>query len=338
MLGSLVQGLHSSAWTSACSSCFRQVASAAAPAVPVAGTSIPAAWRSSHQLRSFTASTAAWSKAGSKQAPPPEAAESQLHVSVEPLAAPYEGISVITLQRPSARNAIGKQLLRELSEALDILRQERSTRCVVVRSTVDGIFCAGADLKERAAMTQAETAEFVSSLRTTMTRIQGLPMPVVSAIEGFALGGGAELALATDIRVASSTAVFAFPEAQLGIMPGAGGTQRLPRLVGVPRAKELIFTGKKVKADEAFSIGLIDHLVEEGGAYDRALAIAQDIAKSAPLSLRMAKAAINNGMDVDLSTALKMEEAFYAQLIPTKDRLEGLRAFAEKRSPVYKGE
>lgn len=251
---------------------------------------------------------------------------------------PLEGVSVITLTRPEARNAIGRQLLRELVEAVNLLRQERTTRCVVLRSAVPGVFSSGADLKERATMTQAETIEFVGRLRRAMSEVQALPMPTIAAIDGFALGGGAELALAADVRVAGAGAVFAFPEAQLGIIPGAGGTQRLPRLVGASRAKELIFTARRIKANEAADLGLVDYVVDENRAYARALEIAADIAKSAPLSLRMAKAAINHGMEVDLGTGLQMEEAYYNQLVPTKDRLEGLKAFAEKRSPVYKGE
>ncbi|KAJ9532783.1 hypothetical protein QJQ45_010910 [Haematococcus lacustris] len=365
-----------------------------------------------------------------------------LHVTVEPLSEAYEGISLLSLSRTDARNAIGRQLLRELSEAVNTLRQERSTRCVVLRSTVPGVFSAGADLKERASMTQAETKEFVNRLRRVFDEVHALPMPVVAVIEGFALGGGAELALAADIRVASDDAVFAFPEAQLGIIPGAGGTQRLPRLVGASRAKDLIFTGgcsragsagtsttfpvlslptatghpsqhevptsslalrntlslqlahpagsstagswqqqqhsrqqqqhssagfrrvlprapreassqaatpcpsdvavaarqETVAAGEALDMGLVDHRVPTPQAYDKALHIASSIARCAPLALRMSKVAINQGLDMDLTTGLHWEEMCYAQLLPSKDRLEGLAAFAEKRKPMFNGE
>lgn len=262
----------------------------------------------------------------------------ELQVQVEPLSSPNEGISVVSLTRSSAKNAIGRQLLRELQEAINTLRQERTTRVVVLRSACPGTFSAGADLKERATMTQAETAEFVSSLRRTFTELAGLPMPTIAVLEGYAFGGGAELALACDLRVADTRAQLAFPEARLGIMPGAGGTQRLPRLVGLSTAKELIFTARRVCGSEAVQLGLVDHCVEEGKALERALELAREVAQSAPLSLRAAKAAISQGVEVDLATGLKLEEYLYAQLIPTRDRLEGLKAFAEKRKPSYIGE
>eukprot|EP00775_Hariotina_reticulata_P003240 gene3240-3517_t len=262
----------------------------------------------------------------------------ELQVQVEPLSQPNEGISVVNLSRPEAKNAIGRQLLRELQEAINTLRQERTTRCVIVRSTCPGTFCAGADLKERATMTQAEAAEFVSSLRRTFTDLSALPMPSIAVLEGAAFGGGAELALACDLRIGDPQALLAFPETRLGIMPGAGGTQRLPRLVGLGAAKELIFTAKRVGAPEAVRLGLLDHCVDQGKAMERALELARDIAQCAPLSLRAAKAAINQGIEVDLGSGLKLEEALYAQLLPTRDRIEGLKAFAEKRQPLYTGE
>jgi methylglutaconyl-CoA hydratase len=200
-------------------------------------------------------------------------------VTVEPLSGPHEGVSLLSLARPAARNALGRQLVRELAEAVDTLRQERTTRCVVLRSGVPGCFSAGADLKERALMTQAEAAEFVSTLRRLMGAVAALPMPTVAVIEGHALGGGAELALACDLRVAARGATLAFPEARLGIIPGAGGTQRLPRLVGLGAAKELVFTARRVGGAEAAAMRLVDHCVEDGRAMERALEIAADIAQ-----------------------------------------------------------
>jgi len=262
----------------------------------------------------------------------------QLQVQVEPLSGALEGVSVLSLHRPEVSNAIGRQLLKELQEAISMVRQERSTRCLLIRSTVPGCFSAGADLKERARMTQAEASEFVTSLRRTFADFEALPMPTIAVLEGYAYGGGAELALSADLRVADEAAIMAFTEARLGIIPGAGGTQRLPRLVGRSAAKELIFTCRKVAGPQALEIGLVDHCMPTGKAYDKALAVAQEIAQCAPLSLRMAKAAITHGLEVDLATGLKVEELCYAQLLPTKDRLEGLKAFAEKRKPVYTGE
>ncbi|KAL6777387.1 hypothetical protein ACKKBF_B21305 [Auxenochlorella protothecoides x Auxenochlorella symbiontica] len=259
----------------------------------------------------------------------------QLQVALEPLDG---SIFMLTLNRPDARNAIGRQFLRELKESLDNLVQERSTRCVIIKSSVSRVFCAGADLKERANMTRQEASAFVRDLRGTFSALEALPMPTIACVDGYALGGGAELALACDFRVCGTGAQFAFPETRLGIIPGAGGTQRLPRVVGTPRAKELIYTGRRISAQEALDIGLADHLADSVSAEDRALRLARDIAQGGPVALRMAKQAIGLGMEVDLASGLLVEEACYAQVIPTQDRLEGLKAFAEKRPPVFKGE
>lgn len=263
---------------------------------------------------------------------------SHLHCQLEPLEGANEGIFTLSLTRPEAKNAIGRQFLRELRECLDNVARESTTRCVVVCSAVPGIFCAGADLKERASMTHEEAGRFVSDLRAALAALEDLPMPTVAAVDGFALGGGAELALACDVRVCGLDAQFAFPETRLGIIPGAGGTQRLPRVVGRSRAKEMIFSGRRVDVHEAYRIGLADHMSEEQGADELALKVARGIAQSAPIALRMAKAAMTAGMDVDLRTGLRIEEACYAQVLPTQDRLEGLRAFAEKRQPVFTGQ
>lgn len=264
----------------------------------------------------------------------------QLQVALEPLDGANEGIFWLSLSRPDARNAIGRQLLRELRECLTTVAQERTTRCVVVRSTVPGVFCAGADLKERSTMSAAEAATFVRELRAAFAQLDALPMPTIACVDGYALGGGAELALSCDIRVCGRDSQFAFPETRLGIIPGAGGTQRLPRLVGVSRAKELIYTGRRVDVHDAYSMGLADHVAEEGRAeaQEAALRVAREIAQGGPVALRLAKAAISLGSELDLASGLRVEEACYAQVIPTKDRLEGLAAFAEKRQPKYTGE
>ncbi|MEW5310691.1 MAG: hypothetical protein WDW38_002462 [Sanguina aurantia] len=312
----------------------------------------------------------------------PEACAPQhghLHAFVEPLLDVYEGVSVLTLNRPSARNAIGKQMLQEVRECIANLRQEPSTRCVLVRSLASGVFCAGADLKERRAMSVLETAEFVGCLRNTFTALRELPMPTIAVLEGLALGGGAELTLACDLRVGGRDAVLGFPETQLGIIPGAGGVHRhggmavllrgsslsdsdsdsaciaglelhqpigspqacawpsLPRLIGVSRAKDLIFTGRRVHAEEALTIGLLDFVVDPGKAYARALQLAGEVCRGGPLALRAAKSALNGGLDVDLHTGLRLEESCYAQLLHSKDRAEGLAAFEAKRPPRFTG-
>lgn len=229
-------------------------------------------------------------------------------------------------------------MMVEFADALNAVRFDASVRAVIIRSSVDGVFCAGADLKERAQMNKAEVASFVYGLRSAFSGVAALPMPVIAAIEGVALGGGCELAISCDFRVAGEKAVFGLPETGLAIIPGAGGTQRLPRLIGVSRAKELIFTGRRVSAAEAQTMGLVDRVTPAGGAYEGALALAREILPRGPVAVRMAKAAIDRGMQADVATGMAIEEACYAQVIPTADRVEGLAAFREKRKPVYRGE
>ena len=187
-------------------------------------------------------------------------------------------------------------------------------------------------------MNQVEVAEFVHLLRSTFTAIDNMPMPTIAAIDGFALGGGLEMALACDMRVASSSATLGLVETGLGLIPGAGGTQRLPRVVGVPKAKELIYTARKFSGTYAESIGLVNAVSEPGKAYEKALDLAREIIPRGPIAVRMAKMAISKGIEVDKTSGFAFEEAAYAQIIPTKDRLEALAAFREKRTPVFKGE
>eukprot|EP00899_Mesostigma_viride_P003966 jgi/Mesvir1/13570/Mv02989-RA.1 len=198
-------------------------------------------------------------------------------VGVEFLPKPDEGIAVVSLSRPNARNAIGRRMLTQLTEAIHEIHHHEGLRAVILRSTVDKVFCAGADLKERLAMSEQETLAFVNRLRSTFSQVAELPMATIAAIEGHALGGGLELALACDLRVASKGARLGLPETSLAIIPGAGGTQRLPRLIGVSKAKEMIFTGAIVDGVGAASIGLVDDCVDDGKAYERALLLAQAI-------------------------------------------------------------
>ncbi|XP_061732825.1 methylglutaconyl-CoA hydratase, mitochondrial isoform X1 [Nerophis ophidion] len=252
------------------------------------------------------------------------------------------GIVVVGINRPKAKNAISKNLVKMMSEAVENIKKNNRVRSVILCSLVPGIFCAGADLKERAKMHQSEVGPFVSKARALITELGNLPMPTIAAIDGAALGGGLEMALACDIRVASDAAKMGLVETKLAIIPGAGGTQRLPRVIGVSLAKELIYTARVVDGVEACRLGLVSHSVEQNkvgdAAYLRALALAREINPQGPIAVRMAKLAINQGIEVDLSTGLAIEEACYAQVIPTKDRLEGLTAFKEKRIPNFKGE
>lgn len=200
----------------------------------------------------------------------------------------------------------------------------------------------GADLKERKTFTPIEVSRFVTKLRTMLKNIEELPMPIIGAIDGVALGGGLEMALACDIRIASNDAKLGLVETRIGILPGAGGSQRLPRIVNPSMAKELIFTARVFNGLEAKEMGVCNHSVKQNdkkdAAYLRAVEIAAEILPNGPVGVRMAKKAIDKGLQVDLNTGYAIEEACYAQVIPTKDRLEGLQAFAEKRKPKFIGE
>jgi methylglutaconyl-CoA hydratase len=261
-----------------------------------------------------------------------------MELRLERLAGDDAGIVLLGLDRPAAKNALGRQLLAEFRQALAELRSDLAVRVVVVHSLVPGVFCAGADLKERAGMSQGETEAFVRGLRSAFTELEDLPQPVLAVLEGAAFGGGLELALAADLRVAGADAKLGLVETALAIIPGAGGTQRLPRLIGAARAKELIFTARRIGASEAERLGLVDRVAPAGGALDAALGLAREILPNGPVALRMAKQAVNRGLEMDQASGLAFEQACYAQVIPTKDRLEGLAAFREKRKPQYRGE
>jgi methylglutaconyl-CoA hydratase len=187
-------------------------------------------------------------------------------------------------------------------------------------------------------MNEREVRRTVSLIRAVINEVEELPQPVLAAVNGAALGGGLELALACDIRMASSHAQFGLTETSIGIIPGAGGTQRLPRLIGSGRAKELIFSARKIDASEAKEIGLVEYVTSKNELMTKALELAERIVQNAPLAIRQAKLAINKGIEVDLNTGLSIEQLAYEAVIPTKDRLEGLQAFKEKRPPIYKGE
>lgn len=258
------------------------------------------------------------------------------------LAGPDQGITEILMNRPRARNALGNVLVSELLEALAQLQEDRQVRVLIFRSGVKGVFCAGADLKEREQMSEAEVGVFVQRLRGLMNKIAAFPAPTIAAMDGFALGGGLELALACDLRVAASSAVMGLIETTRGLLPGAGGTQRLPRCLGVALAKELIFTGRRLSGAQAQALGLVNHSVaqnEEGNAaYHRARELAQEILPQAPIAVRLGKVAIDRGMEVDIASGMAIEGMCYAQNIPTRDRLEGMAAFREKRPPRFVGE
>ncbi|TGJ81353.1 hypothetical protein E0Z10_g7427 [Xylaria hypoxylon] len=302
-------------------------------------------------------------------------------INVINLPAPNSGhIRVLELNRPAARNAISKALLAALRAEVDEVHaqytpegdekpipprfggtagvdQKGPTRALILSSAVDTSFCAGADLKERRGFTQEETAQFLANLRGTFSSISTLPIPTISAISSLALGGGLELALCTHFRVLASTAAVGLPETRLGIIPGAGGTYRLPALIGLPRARDLVLTGRRVSAPEAYFLGIADRLVEvlpeeneqdnaAGGAGSKvgegllararraalseSVRLASEICEGGPIAVRAGLQAVSWAQE-------EVENAMYQRVVKTEDRDEALEAFKEKRKPVFKG-
>ncbi|RND00914.1 enoyl-CoA hydratase [Lysinibacillus halotolerans] len=247
------------------------------------------------------------------------------------------GIGIVTLNRKEAANAMSVQLLTELQETLHEIHYNPQIRVVLLTGDGEKAFCAGADLKERKGMNEQQVKEVVSLIGSTVNQVEALPQPVIAVLNGVAFGGGLELALACDLRIAASHVKMGLTETSLGIIPGAGGTQRLPRLIGIGKAKELIYTARRIDAKEAYEIGLVEHVVEHEQLMDKAIQLALEMGKNAPLSLIQAKTAINKGLEVDLMTGLQIESLAYDRLLHTEDRLEGLLAFQEKRQPKYTG-
>jgi enoyl-CoA hydratase/carnithine racemase len=246
-----------------------------------------------------------------------------------------DGIAILTLARPPV-NALGRRLVEELRDAAAALEKDGSLRAVIVAAE-GKTFCAGADLKERQTMTEDDVRSWVPFMSGTFTRIAALPMPTIAAIQGTAAGGGFELALACDIRVAERSAKLGLRETALAILPGAGGTQRLTRLVGPSRAKRWIFTARMHPAEEAMADGAVDAVVEDGAAIAAARSLAAEIAVNGPVAVRAAKRAIDEGLGLASAAALEVERRAYESIIPTEDRREALKAFAEKRNPVFRG-
>ncbi|KAJ1280245.1 hypothetical protein BS78_04G216200 [Paspalum vaginatum] len=240
-------------------------------------------------------------------------------VRLRKLPAPDSGVIELRLERPEVKNAINWDMLRRLRSSIEKIQ-------------------ADATAKERRLTSSSEVGEYARSLRSTFSSFEALLIPTIAIIEGAALGGGLELALSCDLRICGENAELGLPETGLAIIPGAGGTQRLPRIVGRSRAKELIFSGRRCDAAEAVMMGLANYCVPAGEAYQKALDIAREITQKGPLGIRMAKKAIDQGTEVaDMPSALAVEGECYEQLLHTQDRLEALAAFAEKRKPVYTG-
>ncbi len=246
-------------------------------------------------------------------------------------------VAEITLNRPAVMNSINFDLLKALKATIAEIRFDSDVRVVIITGAGERAFCSGADLKERATLSPVQVKTYIFTIRNLFTEIEQLNKPVIAAINGVALGGGTELALAADIRIASETATMGLTETRLAIIPGAGGTQRLPRLVGKGKAKELIFTGRRIDAAEALAIGLVNAVSSPNALLETCRAMAAEISEAGPVAIEQAKYAINHGTETDLSTGLSIESNAYWVCIPTEDRLEGLAAFREKRKPVYKG-
>jgi enoyl-CoA hydratase/carnithine racemase len=246
-------------------------------------------------------------------------------------------VAILTLNRPEVMNSFNFAMLNALKSVIEEIRFDPENRVVIITGAGAKAFCSGADLKERATLGPMEVKKFIYTIRNLFTEIENLNKPVIAAVNGVALGGGTELSLACDIRIASNNASMGLTETRLAIIPGAGGTQRLPRLIGRGLAKELIFTGKRVTAAEALEIGLVNRICEGENLIEEAMKLADMICETGPIAIEQAKYAINKGMETDLATGLAIESNAYWITIPTEDRLEGLAAFREKRKPVYKG-
>ncbi|HLV64612.1 MAG TPA: enoyl-CoA hydratase-related protein [Polyangiaceae bacterium] len=248
-----------------------------------------------------------------------------------------ESAAIVVLDRPDRQNALSRDLVRALGRVGKELDADDSVRAVILTGAGQRAFCAGADLKERRGMSNAEVLDMLRLYRTELAWIGAFRAPVVAAINGIALGGGLELALACDLRIAVDGAVLGLPETTLGIIPGAGGTQRLPRIVGAARARELILLGRRWTAREAFSIGLVNHVVPDAERLlDDTLAFIRPILDGAPLAQRAALEALR-ASELPLEQGLEVELAAYERCLKSEDRLEGLRAFEEKRPPRFTG-
>ena len=245
-----------------------------------------------------------------------------------------ETVGILKISRPTALNALNRQLVDELDELLDEIVKNNEISVLVL--TADNNFAAGADIKSMMELHGEEAKAF--SFSGTFDKLADLEIPTIAAIEGFALGGGLELALACDFRIASKTAKLGFPEINLGIMPGAGGTIRAPRLIGASRAKELILLGERIEAEQAERMGLVNKVVEPEALLETAMGWAKKLSRKAPISMGIAKKTIQAGLNQpQIKLAMKIEAENWAELFETEDQKEGMKAFAEKRMPIYQG-
>jgi enoyl-CoA hydratase len=246
-------------------------------------------------------------------------------------------IAYVTLNRPKVLNALNQKTWEELRSAFEDARDDSAVRGVIVTGAGDKAFAAGADISELAQATAVEAETASSYGQEVLNLVENLGKPVIAAVNGFALGGGCETAMACNIRVAAENAKFGVPEVTLGLIPGGGGTQRLPRLVGKGRALELILSGKMIGADEAYRIGLVNEVVPAADLISRAEAILKPILFNAPLSVKFALEAVNKGVDTSLSEGLSLEASYFGLCAGTEDKKEGTQAFLQKRRPQFQG-
>ncbi|MEW4285427.1 enoyl-CoA hydratase-related protein [Priestia koreensis] len=246
-------------------------------------------------------------------------------------------VGTITLNRPDALNAFNYQMLSELEEIVEGIRINPHVRVVVIQAAGEKAFSVGADLKERKTLTIDQVKRNVYKIGEVFAKVEQLPQPTIAVLNGYAFGGGMELALACDFRIAADHATVGLTETSLAIIPGAGGTQRLPRLIGESKALEFILTAKRVTAVEGDQYGLFTRVVPAGQLEGTIQEFVGSILRNGPVALQQAKFAVKEGMKVDLQTGLHIERKAYELTIPTEDRLEALQAFSEKRPPVFKG-
>lgn len=243
-----------------------------------------------------------------------------------------EFVGVITINRPKALNALNAEVLEDLEKVIDEVNLEE-TRCLIITGAGEKSFVAGADIAAMSNMTQEEGRAFAAKGNAVFRKIETFPIPVIAAVNGFALGGGCELSMSCDIRLAADTAVFAQPEVSLGITAGFGGTQRLARIIGVGKAKELLYTTGKIKAEEALSLGLVNAVYPLEELMDAAMKLAGKIARNAPIAVRATKKAINDGLQVDMDKAIDVEVQNFGTCFETEDQKNAMAAFVEKRKP-----
>lgn len=248
-----------------------------------------------------------------------------------------EDLAIMYINRPKALNALNKDTLTEMRSAIQDVAEDQNIKVMIVTGAGDKAFVAGADIAYMQPLSAAEGRAFSDYGEKTMRMIELMEKPVIAAIKGFALGGGCELAMACDIRLAADNALFAQPEVGLGVIPGFGGTQRLPRLIGEGRAKELTFTADTVNAEEAYRIGLVNHIYPADELMGQAKKLAKKIASKGTLAVGFAKYAIGKGLQADLDTAMSIESDMFGMCSSTFDQKEGMGAFLEKRKPIFQG-